>query len=295
MYSGHTNVNLTDLTNIKREIEGIPDNEHVEFLSIFVPWSFMTFSSLPAANETTFAVRECLLDIYTVLPTFNEAIKPYLNDIMALLIKILADDFEANGLTAMHLFMEFHKMYRGAVETSVQPFIDMVLGLLEKFPKISADLLRDSASIDTRLIPASRSVKIVIESPVMVVLLFQLHRRFINDNILKFVPFIIKILEISIPAPKFEAETKTSDDLSFINGQIQCRSRQNYCDFIQAKVKVLSFLAYVSRSFSSALKSFQGLIPMFVIDILNNCPPESASARKVNRNVCSIKMFIFYF
>ena len=210
--------------------------------------------------------------------------KPYLKDISSVLIKVLAEDFEANGLTAMHLFMEFHKVFRGAVEASVQPFIDLVLCLLEKFPEISTNLLKNNvAQIDTRFIPASQSVKIIIESPVMVVLLFQLHRKFINENILKFVPFIIKILEISIPTPAYESEAKASDDLSMITGQIGNRARQNYCDFIQAKVKVLSFLAYVSRSFSSALKPFQAAIPIFVIDILKNCPPESASARKVKK------------
>ena len=214
---------------------------------------------------------------------------------MSTLIKILADDFEANGLTAMHLFMEFHKIFRGIVEPSVQPFIDLVLCLLEKFPEISSKLLQNNSPIDTRLISTAQSVKIIIESPVMVVLLFQLHRKFINENILKFVPFIIKILEISIPAPEFKFESKPSDDLGLISGQIRCRTRQNYCDFIQAKVKVLSFLAYVSRSFASALRPFQASIPLFVIDILNNCPPESASARKVRGTIFLVELFILFF
>lgn len=269
------------MINFKKEIEIIQDFEYAEFISIFIPWSFTTFSSIPP-SESTFAIREGILEIYTLLPAFGEPLKPYLNDISSVLIKILAEDFEANGLTAMHLFMEFHKVFRGTVEASVQPFIDLVLCLLEKFPEISYNLSKNDSRMDTRFIPASQSIKIIIESPVMVVLLFQLHRKFINENILKFVPFIIKILEISIPTPEYEVIAKASDDLSLINGQIGNRARQNYCDFIQAKVKVLSFLAYVSRSFSSALKPFQAAIPIFVIDILKNCPPESASARKVN-------------
>lgn len=266
---------------MKKDIETISENEYPEFVSIFIPWSVSAFSTLPAANESTFDAREGILDIYSLLPAFGESIKPYLNEMMSILIKILTDDFEANGLTAMHLFMEFHKVYRGAAEASVQPFIDHVLGLLQNFPDISSNLLRKGAPTDTRLVPASQSVKIIIESPVMVVLLFQLHRKFINENILKFVPFIVKILEISVQSSEFEIDSKISDDLNLIGGQIKPRSRQNYCDFIQAKVKVLSFLAYVSRSFSSALKPFQSAIPTFVIDILKNCPPESASARKV--------------
>ena len=271
------------MQQLKKYIETISENDYVEFFSSFMPWSFSVFEALPPANEQCFSIRETLLDIYTVFPAFGESLKPYLNDIMSILIKILACDFEANGLSAMHLFMEFHKIFRGIVEPSVQPFIDLVLCLLEKFPEISWKLLQGNSSVDTRLIPTAQSVKIIIESPVMVVLLFQLHRKFINENILKFVPFIIKILEISIPAPEFKVDSKVSDDLSLISGQIHCLVRQNYCDFIQAKVKVLSFLAYVSRSFSSALKPFQTSIPLFVVDILKNCPPESASARKVTK------------
>ena len=276
-----SSINLSELINLKKEIELIPENELVDFYSIFIPWSIKAFSALPAITESVFNIRESILDIYTLFPAMGEPLKIYLNEIMLVLIKILAEDFEANGLTAMHIFMEFHKVFRGAVEASVQPFIDLVLRLLENFPEISTKLLKNNAPINTRLIPANQSVKIIIESPVMVVLLFQLHRKFINENILKFVPYIIKILEISIPAPEFVNESKASDDLNLITGQIRCRKRQNYCDFIQAKVKVLSFLAYVSRSFSSALKAYQASIPNFVIDILKNSPPESASARKV--------------
>lgn len=34
-----------------------------------------------------------------------------------------------------------------------------------------------------------------MECPVMVVMLFQLHRKFINDNILKFLPPVLKVYD----------------------------------------------------------------------------------------------------
>ena len=128
------------MQQFKKHIEIIPENEHVEFFSTFIPWTLSVFSILPPANEQAFTIREAVLDIYTLLPAYGESVKPFLNDIMNTLIKILAEDFEANGLTAMHLFMEFHKIFRGIVEPSVQPFIDLVLCLLEKFPEISSRL-----------------------------------------------------------------------------------------------------------------------------------------------------------
>ena len=261
------------MSALKRELEIINEAEIPEFLSSFMPWATAQLSS--AGGEKTAPVREAVLDTFTLLPGLGEALKPYLNDVMSVLIRVIAEDEEANALAAMHVFMELHKVFRGAVEASVQPFIDFVLKLLESFPA----MVQKSSAL-------TGSVKLIIECPVMVVLLFQLHRKFINDNILKFVPLIMKILEISLDPPPFtaEAEKKPADDLALLASPEHGRSRlrQQYCDFIQAKVKVLSYLAYVSRSFSSALKAHQSAIPHFVIDILRNCPPESASARKVS-------------
>jgi transformation/transcription domain-associated protein len=261
-----------DLSVLKREMEIINEAEIVEFLSNFMPWTLNQLSSAGAEKSAT--SREAVLDTFTLLPGLGEALKPYLNDVMSALIRVIAEDVEANALAAMHVFMELHKVFRGAVEASVQPFIDFVLKLLESFPTL----------VQKMSAPTTSSVKLIIECPVMVVLLFQLHRKFINENILKFVPLIMKILEISLDPPAFTPEMgKPIDDLSVLGSAELGRSplRQQYCDFIQAKVKVLSYLAYVSRSFSSALKAHQNAIPRFVIDILRNCPPESASARKV--------------
>ena len=115
-----------------------------------------------SANEQVFSIRGAVLDIYTLLPAYGEAVKPYLNDIMMILIKILAEDFEANGLIAMHLFMEFHKIFRGIVEPSVQPFIDLVLCLLEKFPRNFLEFVTKGSSW-YRLIPTAQSVKLSLK------------------------------------------------------------------------------------------------------------------------------------
>lgn len=271
------------MLHLKKEIELIYENEVAEFLQSFIYWSISALNILPAGDEIFFPAREAILDIYSLLPGLGDPLKNYLNDILIILIKVLKEDNESNGLTSMHIFMEFHKVYRGAVEGSVQGFIDHVLKLLQNFPDIANASLLSHQTSNSGTIPACRSVKVIIESPVMVVLLFQLHRKFINDNILLFVPLIIKILEISLPMPVFNHnDFLPSDDISSVSGQIRNQARQHFCDFIQAKVKVLSFLAYVSRSFSSALKTYQASIPLFIIDILKNCPPEAASARKVS-------------
>jgi transformation/transcription domain-associated protein len=279
-------VDSGELDIAKKLIETLPSADLTEYLSIFVPWAVSTLTSLLGSSnpERTRGSREHLLEVISLLSVCGDATKPHLESLLALLVKVLWEDNESNGLTAMHIFMEMHKVYRGLAESSVQPFLDFVLKLLENYVLIAEKLvtavIKGAGPLNP---PALHSVKIIIESPVSVVLLFQLHRKFINDNILKFVPLIFKVLDISLPAPPIpdSAEVGTVRDLSGISGQPRSPVRQAYCDFIQAKVKLLSFLAYVSRSFAVALKPNQAAIPHFVIDILQNCPPESASARKV--------------
>ena len=275
------------LLDLKRCLERLADSsaELGEFLSVFVPWAIDALNTLPPSNEKAQKCREGVIDCISLLPSLGEAVKPFLEALAIAMLKVLWEDNEANALVAMHIYMEFHKVFRSAVESSVQPFLDFVLRLLDNYANIAESLVAGNLkpAPNKHSLSALNSVRIIIESPVTVVLLFQLHRKFINDNILRFVPLIIRILGISIVAPPLLDSHSIGliRDLSGINGQIRGASRQAYCDFIQAKVKVLSFLAYVSRSFASALKPHQSAIPFFVIDILKNCPPESASARKV--------------
>ena len=132
-FIGSANVDIRELILLKKEVEALSEVDNLDFVALFVPWSFSVLTALAPSQESTFEVRESVLDIYTILPGLGDPIKPYLNDLMFILIKILSEDFEANGLTAMHLFMELNKVFRGAVEASVQPFIDLVLKLLENF------------------------------------------------------------------------------------------------------------------------------------------------------------------
>lgn len=56
--------------------------------------------------------------------------------------------------------------------------------------------------------------------------------------------------------------------------------RSAFCDFIASKVKILSFFAYISRSFVSSAKSFSDKLPSVVIDLLDKSPADSLSIRK---------------
>ena len=107
-----------------------------------------------------------------------------------------------------------------------------------------------------------QSFKVLTECPIIVVLLFQLYPRFVPVNIPKFMPLIVTTLGLQIPP------------------QARMTHRLAYTDFIASQVKTLSFLAYVLRGFAEHLQPYKENIPKCVIQLLLNCPNESASVRK---------------
>lgn len=66
----------------------------------------------------------------------------------------------------------------------------------------------------------------------------------------------------------------------FVGVSPEIRNRSVYNDFIIAQVKTMSFLAYILRSYTTALRPFQNQIPDFVLRLLRECPPESSATRK---------------
>lgn len=136
---------------------------------------------------------------------------------------------------------------------------------------------RGSARGESSLLKATLSFKVLIECPVMVVLLFQIHRRLVADNINKFAPQVIQTLTVTVTQPVLPPPSTIGvESLSWVNPL-----HAAYSDYISAQVKTLSFLAYITRGFASIIRPHFSLIPSNVIRLLRSCPPDCASARKV--------------
>lgn len=116
----------------------------------------------------------------------------------------------------------------------------------------------------------------------MVVLLFQIHRRLVADNISKFAPQVIQTLTVTVTQPVHPSAPSTGvESLGYVNPL-----HAAYADYVSAQVKTLSFLAYITRGFASIIRPHYSLIPTNVIRLLRSCPPDCASARKVSPPIC---------
>ncbi len=125
-----------------------------------------------------------------------------------------------------------------------------------------------------QLIRSMQSFKVLTECPIIVVLLFQLYPRFLNQNIPKFMPLIVSTL--GLQAPISARNTHRTAYVDFIAAQVKVC---NYSTI--ANRKTLSFLAYMLRGFADHLQPYRENIPKCVIQLLLNCPNESAATRKV--------------
>lgn len=148
------------------------------------------------------------------------------------------------------------------------------------------------------------SFKVLTECPIIVVLLFQSHRKYASENIMKFVPLIFQTLKLEAKPQQEASMAARNRGEIFVGVSPEIKNRSVYSDFIIAQVKVrrrrrrhrnrfliwpriqtMSFLAYILRSYTQVLKPYQSQIPDFVLRLLRECPPESSSTRKVSRDI----------
>ncbi|KAK5808732.1 hypothetical protein F5H01DRAFT_281683, partial [Linnemannia elongata] len=136
------------------------------------------------------------------------------------------------------------------------------------------------------------SFKVLTECPIIVVLLFQTHRQFVNPNIATFVPLIIQTLGLQASQQAEAQRLASAHGEVFVGVSPAIRNRTVYTEFIVAQVKTMSFLAYILRGSANVLRPHQNAIPDFVIRLLRDCPPEAAATRKellvATRHILSI-------
>lgn len=113
------------------------------------------------------------------------------------------------------------------------------------------------------------SLKVLQELPIILVLMYQIYKQNVHQEIVEFVPLIMSTITLQ-PSP--------------VHRSMANFNREVFVDFMGAQIKALSFLAYIIRTF---LAQFQEIInnhaPTMVegmISLLRLCPIGPASLRK---------------
>lgn len=234
------------------------------------------------------------------LPT-GELLRPYVNLILTTMLKVLQTDNEENVLICLRIIIELHKQFRPAFTPEVQLFLSFVKQMYADLPKHLPKIFEPRASLrihdmtevnleqllsetytvtqiqvekkpgeneatNYSLIPrGTLSLKVFQELPIIVVLMYQIYKQYVHQEVAGFVPLIMVTITLQ-PAAMHRAQPSVSREL--------------FVDFMGAQIKTLSFLAYVIRIFQDEISNHGPSMVKGVISLLQSCPKEVTNLRK---------------
>ncbi|GAB5370731.1 hypothetical protein AAMO2058_001518200 [Amorphochlora amoebiformis] len=260
------------VTSFRESIEIAHTSEYENFLKCLFPVFANALSEgAPMTVECDEQkIRNVLLEILNRLPN-NEVLRPYVNQLLRLVMQILTIDNQENALICLRIIFDVHKNFSPNLESEVQPFINFFINLYKNLPETVQEVFqrkpnRTAISSDGThvkvLTMSVRSFKVLTECPLIVMLLFQLYPQHVETNIHRLIPLMMRALTIQPPT------------------NLTQQHSQLYSDFIAAQVKTLSFLTYVLRGFADRMQPHQDTLSKCVIQLLLNCPTSSINSRK---------------
>ncbi|CAI0392859.1 unnamed protein product [Linum tenue] len=229
-------------------------------------------------------LRNIVVEILNRLP-HSEVLRPFVQDLLKVAMQVLTSDNEENGLICIRIIFDLLRNFRPTLENEVQPFLDFVCKIYQNFSltvshffdNMTTNLedvkpMETSSSSDQgitgtgyvgngQLNPSTRSFKVVTESPLVVMFLFQLYSRLVQTNIPTLLPLMVDA--ISVPGPD----------------RVPPHLKSHFIELKGAQVKTVSFLTYLLKSFSDYIRSQEDRICQSIVNLLVTCS-DSVSIRR---------------
>ncbi|DBA02933.1 TPA: hypothetical protein N0F65_005960 [Lagenidium giganteum] len=137
LLDGDTDVVLKELVDLYRRAEILHTPQLTRILEALFPiWRNLLQTKLPPQTRSTQAnrCRKVLLQIINRLPS-NDALRPYVTQLLHILMDVLNRDNEENSLIALKTIFDLHRNFRPALRTEVQPFLDIVQQMYKNIPQ----------------------------------------------------------------------------------------------------------------------------------------------------------------
>jgi transformation/transcription domain-associated protein len=325
-YSAAVQVRLQLAMEVRDSLEMTHTPDYLNFLRCY----FRAFSAIltnytkPQATENAeHKLRNVVIEILNRLP-HSEVLRPFVQDLLKLSLRVLTQDNEDNALLAIRIVFDLLRNFRPTVEAEVQPFLDFVVTIYRNFPNTATyffDNPNANASMSVampiqhldptvdapgtmavpgggQLNPSARSFKIVTESPLVVMFLFQLYAKLVQTNIPYLLPLMVSAISIKGPDKVAQHLKVPFNDLkgsqvkvclSYILNTFTLQFVMN-CWFL---LQTLSFLTYLLKSNADYIKSYEESICKSIVNLLVTCPPDSVSIRKARiEKLCQIHVII---
>nr|KAJ3422805.1 hypothetical protein HK105_006243 [Polyrhizophydium stewartii] len=290
-------VKVAIVTELRDSIEIVQSVEYPRFLAHILPVFLQLLERVPPAfrpDQDNHKLRNIILEIIHRFP-HNEALKQYVSELMTVLMLVLRQDNEDNGVLCLKIIVDLHKNYKQHVEGFVQPFLDTVQEMHSNMEKAVEDAFGPDAGADAHgqaseqagdsgskktLPPSLFSFKVLTECPITIAVLFQIHRKFVAGSVPLFVPLIVKVLKLQPPQQqKAHADAEAAGTI-FLGMAPDIKNAALFAEFKSLQVKTVSFVAYILRSFTELLKPYEHDIANSVICLMKDCPPDASGTRK---------------
>ncbi|XP_066149283.1 transcription-associated protein 1 isoform X2 [Euwallacea fornicatus] len=245
-------------------------------------------------------VRKLILEILYRLPT-NDYLRIYIRPILNLMMKLLETDNEENVLVCLKIIIELHKIYKPPINGGIHRFLQFVKSIysnlpdhmpkifeprnpikVKDLPEVNIEELlqetftitgiqtekrsMDGTLISYYLIPkAVLSLKVLQELPIIVVLMYQLYKQDVHQDVSDFIPLIVKTITLQPAMEQMQMDT--------FNKEI-------FVDFMGAQIKTLSFMAYIIKSYLEVVKTHSDMLVQGMLGLLSLCPMEVSHLRK---------------
>ncbi|XVF62182.1 hypothetical protein PTKIN_Ptkin08bG0196500 [Pterospermum kingtungense] len=234
-------------------------------------------------------LRNVVMETLNRLP-HSEVLRPFVQDLLKLVMQVLTIDNEDNGLICIRIFFDLIKNFRPTSENEVQQFLDFACKIYKNFgltvnnffDNAAVGMEVDVRSMDTsssiswdqgitssgcvgnrqlNLNPSTLSFKIVIETPLVVMFIFQLYSRLVQTNIPRLLPLMVAA--ISVPGPE----------------KVPLHLKTHFIELKAAQVKTVSFLTYLLKSSADSIRPHEESICKSIVNLLVTCS-DSLSTRK---------------
>ncbi|KAG0427829.1 hypothetical protein HPB47_025165 [Ixodes persulcatus] len=245
-------------------------------------------------------LRKLILEIIHRIPT-NDHLRPYVKQVLSLMFELLKIENEENVLVCLRIIIELHKQFRPQFNPEIQQFLQFVKSIYKELPnhlnaifeprpalkvKDITELNLESVLQETftltniqvekkaadgscasyNVVPrAVLSLKVLAELPIIVVLMYQLYKQSVHDDVAEFIPLILTTITLQPLAqhrmsPAFNKEV--------------------FVDFMAAQIKTLSFLAYIVKIYQDIVNAHSSQLAQGMLGLLVLCPQEVAHLRK---------------
>lgn len=255
------------------------------------------------AEQHAHQVRKLVLEIIQRLPA-NDYLRSHTQNILLMAFELLKLENEENVVVCLKIIIELHKQFRPAHTPEITHFLQFVKSIYKELPnhmskifepreplkvndlsELNVDALLEetftitpittskkttsseaNAQVTYNLIPrAILSLKVLQELPIIVVLMYQLYKQYVHQEVSEFIPLIMNTI------------TLQPNEAQRVHKNF---NREVFVDFMGAQIKTLSFLAYIIRLYQEVVSIHSNLMVKGILSLLTVCPHEVAHLRK---------------